>query len=590
MTLRFFWGLLLLIPAFAFRDPDPRTTPISENFLGEIAAYPKTYFRSPVLSEIRLTGTFGELRPNHFHSGIDIKSATGKVGQSVVAAADGFVDRIGVQPGGYGNVLYVKHPNGYTTVYGHLDRFSAEIQSYVRKYQYANEKFAVDIRPKDGLLKVQKGVEIAKLGNSGGSTGPHLHFEIRNSATGKVLNPELFGLPVPDNVPPSLRDLKVYFLNEKRDVLGDRDLAISKSTSEKIYNIKGGDTVKLGGWRIGFGLKTFDSMSGFSNDNGVFSILMKVNDENSFLWRMDELDFDETRYLNAHIDYPEKENRGGYFNRCYVMPGNRMGNYARIENAGVVEIFSEKPQKIELVVTDASGNSSSLTFWALRDAENMETFASRSYQFELPFDVESYLSPENLQVDFQKNSFYETAFLQYRTSPDPSHLMFSDVHHLGDDATPVHRFFNISILPRNLPDELRSKAVIASCRSRKHENCGGQWKDGFLTTKVRSFGDFCITADTQPPTIRPVVFDRDMRKKGSMAFKIDDNFDIGGSADNLSFRGEVDGKWILFEYDKKRDRLTYDFDGHVGSGTHNLKLTVRDDRGNEAVFEKEFVR
>ncbi len=569
----------------SFENQDPAPMPEPEVVL---AAYPKDYFRPPVDDNtIKLTGTFGELRSNHFHTGIDIDSKTGGVGQPVFAAADGFIDRIKVQAGGYGNVLYLKHPNGYTTVYAHLDRFSPEIQKYVRDFQYKRERFDVDLHPTDGSFKVKQGQEIGKLGNSGGSTGPHLHFEIRHSGTGKALNPLLFGLPITDRTPPDIRDMKVYFLNDRREVLQSKPFPIQKRKDGTI-GIPG-DVATIGAWRVGFGVKTYDRQSGYRNDNGIYAISLYADDKLSYQWRMDELDFDETRYLNAHIDYSARMRYGAWFHRCFVLPGDRLNNYSRTDMLGAVELFKDKPVKITLKVLDALGNTSTLSFRVQRD-ESMETIAGAPYQFDMPYDVDNRIDMEDFFMTMPKGALYESLHFQYKTTPDESNGMYSSMYHLHDDRTPVQRYFEVGIKPRNLPEALRTKAVIAYCGEGRPDNCGGSWRGEYLVTKVRALGDYCVMADTQAPTITPVVFDSDMRKKSTMSFRIRDNFAINGSADGMSYRGTVDGQWVLFEYDSKRARITHTFDGRIGAGTHQLRLSVKDDRGNEAVLERSFTR
>lgn len=577
-------GGVLLIPALSFENPGPAPMPEPEI---AAAAYPKDYFDTPVAANpVRLTGTFGELRPDHFHSGIDIDSKTGGVGQPVYAAAAGFIDRIRVQAGGYGNVLYIKHPNGYTTLYAHLDRFSSEIQKYVREMQYKRERFEVDLQPADGQFRVKQGQEIGKLGNSGSSTGPHLHFEIRN-ASGHALNPLLFGLPVPDKTPPEIRDMKVYFLNEKREVLTSKPFPLQRRKDGTVSI--SGDTVSLGAWRVGFGVKSFDRQTGHRNDNGIYSISLHADGELAYQWRMDEIDFDETRYMNAHADYAARKRYGAWFHRCFLLPGNRLSSYARSNTLGAIALSKDKPVKINLKITDAAGNASSLTFWAKRD-DNMEVIAGQPFQFELPWDAESRIDLEDFSMTMPKGALYETLGFQYKTTPDESSGVYSSMHHLHDTRTPVHRYFELSIRPRNLPADLRSKAVIANCGDGRPDNCGGTWRGEYLVTKIRQFGDYCVMTDTEPPRITPVVFDSDMRRKNTMSFRIRDNFAVSGSADGLSYRGTVDGQWVLFEYDRKRERLTYTFDWRTGPGEHWLRLTVKDDRGNESLFERKFVK
>lgn len=577
-------GMTLLCIATAFGKPGRSADPSPEAIL---SSYPKDYFVNPVDDAIRLTGTFGELRPDHFHSGIDIKSKTGGIGQPIFAAASGFVSRIKVQASGYGNVMYIDHPNGYTTVYAHLDRFAPELERYVRENQYKKEQFEIELQPAEGTFKVQQGEVIGRMGNSGSSSGPHLHFEIRNSKTGKGLNPLLFGLPVPDREPPQLRDLKVYFLSEKRETLGSKGIELI-CKADGTYGVVG-DTLQLGAWRTGFALKSIDQMTGFRNNNGIYAITMLVDGQTAYEWRMDELDFDETRYMNAHVDYQALKRGNGWFQRCFVLPGDKLSNYTRTEGLGVVPLYKEKASKINIKVMDTAGNATNLQFWAKR-SENMESFVSQPYQYEFAHDNDTRLELEDLQLSIGKGTLYETLFFQYRTTPDESTGIYSSVHHLHHEKTPVHRHFDLALRPRNLPDALRDKAVVARCDGGKPENCGGTWKGDFLTTRVRRFGDYCVMVDEQPPKITPISFLPDMRRRNVLSFRISDNFAVSGMANGLSYRGTIDGQWVLFEYDKKRALLSYAFDGRVTAGDHALRLSVKDDRGNEATFERNFKR
>ncbi|MCC7504865.1 MAG: M23 family metallopeptidase [Saprospiraceae bacterium] len=580
--------LILLWPTGIFKSAGaPPPLPDAETIA---AYYPKDYFQMPVEDEImRVTGTFGELRDDHFHSGLDLKSRTGRVGQPVYAAADGYVDRIKVQAGGYGNVLYIRHPNGYSTVYAHLDKFAPAIEKYVRDAQYKNQRFEVNLNPPDGQFKFKQGEEIGKMGNTGGSTGPHLHFEVRHSATDRALNPLLFGLPDKDKAAPELRDMKVYFLNESREILTGKAFPI-KRKPDGTYGPAAGDTVRLAAWRVGFGVKTYDAIGAFRNDNGVFALRVSADDQPVYEWRMEQLDFDETRYLNAHADYAARERFGAWFHRCFVLPGDRLSNYVRTDAMGAIAIYKEKPVKVNLKAVDAAGNAASITFWVLR-ADPVEQAPPAPYQYQLVHNVENHLDLADFSLTLPAGSRYENLAFQYETTPDESQGVYSNMHHLHDRNTPVHKYFDLSILPqKQVPPELKSKAVVARCGRGKPTNCGGNWNGAWLKTRVRNFGDYCIMTDTEPPTISPIVFGPDLRKKTSMSFRIRDNFSVGESADGLSFRGAVDGQWILFEYDRKSARITHTFDGRIGPGEHTLVLSVRDDRGNTGKFEGKFLK
>jgi len=560
-------------------EPDPEVV---------LSHYPKDYFRSPINDNIRLTGTFGELRDDHFHSGIDIKSTTGGVGQPVLATAEGFIDRIKVQAYGYGNAVYVKHPNGYTTLYAHLDRFAPSIEKYVRENQYQKERFEVDLYPADGDIKVNKGEEIGKLGNSGSSSGPHLHFEIRQSATGKVLNPQLFGLPVPDNVPPDVRDMKVYFLNDKREVVSSHAFPFETRADGSIGVV--GDTVELAAWRVGFGVKAYDYMSGFRNDNGIAAIQVMHDGNIVYQWRMETLDFDETRYHNAHVDFPVRKSYGAWFHRCFVLPGNRLSNYSGNEQLGAIPLYKEKTGRVIIKIMDAMGNTTKISFWVRRNS-NIPTPELPPHQYVLPFNVENRVDLENLSMVMPKGVLYETLYFNYSSSGEVGkNNQFSQLYHIHDNKTPAHRYFDLSIKPQGIPQNLKNKAVIVQKSDGRPDSWGGAWNGEWLTARVRKFGDYCVMIDNEAPQIAPIVFENDMRKKPSMSFRIRDNLATEGFADGLWYRGTIDGKWILFEFDRKNNRLTHRFDARTAIGQHTLRLLVRDDRGNETVFEKPFLR
>lgn len=579
--MRFAVAILLILLAFSFKNqsvPKPNE-----------ADFPNNYFASPVGNAIKLNGNFGELRPDHFHAGIDIDSRDGKVGEPVFAAADGFITRIKVTGGGYGNALYVKHPNGYTTVYGHLDRFSPEIARWVKLKQYEKESFSVDLDPKDSQFPVKKGEEIAKLGNAGSSSGPHLHFEIREAKTDHALNPLLFNLGVADDSPPVLRELKAYFLNDKKEETGKKAVPILKEKG--VWKAKG-DTVRFGAWRVAFGLKASDFQPGSSSNLGIYRIRLAVDGEEQYEYRMDEIDFDESRYVNAHMDYSAKKAFNAYFHRLWVLPGNKLPAYRTSGESGVVNLYKEKPRKITITASDAFGNESQLTFWAARD-ENMAEPELPPFNFAFQWDSDNNLKNENLRLDLPRGSLYQNLYLNHNWAQEPGGKFLSAVHHVQDNRTPVHRSFPIAIKPEGqIPAGLRSKAFIGYMEKPggKPRNAGGHWEGDWLETKMRALGSFAILVDTEPPTISPVLFKKDMTKADKMAFRIDDNYGTTGTADGLDWRATVDGQWILMDFDSKKDRLIHYFDEKIGPGEHILKIVVKDDRGNERVFEEVFVR
>ncbi|MEM9822897.1 MAG: M23 family metallopeptidase [Bacteroidota bacterium] len=569
LSLLFVLGLLLLF-AFNRSELDKRD-------------YPQDYFRSPVDIEIRLSGTFGELRPNHLHAGIDIK---GKTGQRIYSIADGYISRIKVQTGGYGNVLYINHPNGFTSVYAHLQNFPEEVAAYVKRAQYRKATFEVELFPEAGRFSLKKGDVIGRMGLSGRSFGPHLHFEIRDTKTEKPINPLLFGFKVQDNVAPKLHELKVYFLNDKRESFRSKTYALRKGG--KNYRIKG-DTLLIGAWRAGFALKAYDHMTKTPNWNGVYAIEMLKDDVPFYSFTMETFAFSESRYINAHLDYAEQVAKKSYFNRCYSLPGNQLSIYGYTTKKGVVELSKTQPAKITMIAKDVEGNASQLEFWVKRD--EVKPGKTAPFNYLLPYQEENIIENKNLYLYFPKGTFYENLYFQYQSSPEKSSNVYSTVHHLHDFKTPVHRYYDLAIRPNIIPDSLKAKAFIAYCDSKnKIKSCGGKWESGRLKAKVRDLGDYCIMLDTEAPSIVPLRFRSNMKGYSKMTFKIKDNLNTARNVEGIKYEATVDGQWILMEFDAKNDLLIHRFDDQIGPGKHQFRLVVTDDRGNENVFERSFQR
>ena len=262
-------------------------------------AYPKDYFRKPLDIPLILSGTFGELRSNHFHSGLDIKTQK-RTGLKILASAEGYVSRIKISHWGYGKALYITHPNGYTTVYGHLKKFSPEIEEYVKKRQYEKESFVIQLFPKSDELKVEKGELIAFSGNSGSSGGPHLHYEIRD-ANAKPINPMYFGIDIADTKKPEVRAGVVYSFGDTSHVNQSnsiKNLVLKKQTDGSLLANK----ITAYG-TIGFGINAIDRQDGALNHNGIFDLEMKVNGTTVYHHSVNTFSFSESRYINSLVDF-----------------------------------------------------------------------------------------------------------------------------------------------------------------------------------------------------------------------------------------------------------------------------------------------
>jgi hypothetical protein len=561
--------------------------------------YPTNYFQSPVIGALVLSGTFGELRANHFHAGIDIKP-TRSGHEPLFAAAEGYVSRVRTSEGSYGQVVYITHPNGYTTVYGHLDKFSFDIGTLIRKKQYEMQQFEVDLALQPNELPVRQGQNIGYMGNRGHSFGQHLHFEIRESSTERAVNPLLF-LAVADNLPPTINGLKVYLLDEKNEVVGSRYVNVVKKSAND-YGIVG-DTLDVNAPNVAFALRTNDAQSKESGENGIFSLDLSCDDAPIYSFKAEICGFDETRYINAHVDYFEQQHRRTWYHRAFTLPNDRLSMYSAVQNQGITPlpmVSGQAPindnfgKKMAFTIKDAVGNATTLRFVA-RPKDPMTIAPSKTYNYFLPYNKPSIvnLNGNDASFYFPNTAFYENVFANFYLSNTEGGA-YSPTYHLHDVLVPVHSSMTIALKPTNLPEELRSKAFIAYCQSNdgRTYTCGGKWAaDGTLQTQNNRFGNYSILIDTAKPRITPVSFQADMRKLSRLAFKIRDNHETMGNARPLRYRAELDGQWLMMEMDGKNDLLFHNFDeGYISTGEHALKIVVIDDRDNEAVFEGRFKR
>ncbi len=549
--------------------------------------YPDDYFRSPVQHGLRLSGTFGELRSNHFHSGIDIKSSRGVSGDAIVAAADGYISRIQENAGGYGKALYISHPNGFTTVYAHLNSYTSAISDYVKSEQYARQTFAMNLFPEPGQFVVKKGEKIGVLGNTGSSGGPHLHFEIRDTETEEPINPLLFGLKVADSRAPRLHQVRVYELNDKRETLNATTFDLI--STKQGYTVPG-KVIPVNSDRVGVALKAYDHMNGVTNWNGVYSITLYQEDSLMYQFRADRFAFDQTRYMNAHIDYEDKVARNSYFNRCYKLPGNELKSvYDQVINNGVIELQPNQSVRVTIEGKDVEGNKSRAQFWLRRTTSTVRV--NKRYNYLLPYDDESAIDNGQLYLYFPEGSLYENLYLNYQMTYENSENIHAPVHHIGDFKTPVHKYFDIAIKPIALPKALKNKAFVAHCSDEKTiTNLGSKWKYERIWGKSNMLGDYCIMVDTIAPKIELLSFKSDMRNRNLISFRIKDNFATDGLAESPQFRATVDGVWILMEHDAKSSQIFHRFDDSIGEGQHLLRLEVTDALGNQSVFESPFIR
>ena len=535
---------------------------------------------NPVDIPLKLAGTFGELRSDHFHSGIDIKTGE-REGLSVRAIDTGYVSRIKIQSSGYGKALYIKHPNGETSVYAHLQKFNSRLNAYVTAEQYRQQSFETDLYPKPGKFRVSRGELIAYSGSTGHTAGPHLHFEVRDELQ-QPLNPLLLGFKVTDNRAPTINYLKVYPANPHSSVNGKTEaVGFYTSQQKNSFHLKSVDTLTISGAAY-FGINTIDLFNGGMNKNGVYAVRLSCNGQTRYAHKLSKIDFNETRYINALIDYKEYKTLKRRVQYAWVQPNNHLSIYDSVQNKGIINFKAGKVYQLEFAVSDAAGNSSKLEFIVKGSPRDKSIKVPKHSGSLFTYKKDNHFSNGEVDFEIPGKALYDTLYFQYNRKPSlPG--SYSALHMLHHDYVPLQSWCKLSIKADSLPDNLRSKALIANYTAdHDFESAGGEWDHGFVRTEIRSFGDYCILVDTIAPKIIPVNIKNGKSLLAQSTIKVKITDELSGIK---KYEGRLNGKWILMAYDEKKDLLIYDFDSLLTSGENNFKLTVWDQVGNTADYE-----
>ncbi|MFD1615127.1 M23 family metallopeptidase [Gelatiniphilus marinus] len=540
--------------------------------------YPQDYFAPPLDITLILSGTFAELRSNHFHSGLDIKTQQ-RVGLNVYASAAGFVSRIKVSHFGYGKALYITHPNGYTTVYAHLNKFSPAIEAYVKKHQYNKESFQIELFPSADELKIEKGQIVALSGNTGGSSGPHLHFEIRDKSE-RPINPLLFGIDIKDSVNPIISSVYAYPMDENSFI---NQLNTKKKL--RLIPLKNGDytveNIEAYG-NIGFGVETIDRQNLAANKNGVYNIQTFVNGNKNFELDFRRFAFSETKHINKLIDYGYYKTQKKRIQKLFKK-NNPLSIYKDVLNNGILTIQDSTYSVYKIKVADFKNNTTWATVTIKGNKTNVkETPPKKTTPYFINANETTNLKKGKVSVDFYKDTFYEDFYLDFDVK--------NDTLLLHKDIVPTKKSFKITYDISAYSNKDKSKLYIAKLLGYKKFPAYSSTKrqGNTLTTYSKTLGEFALATDTIKPTIAPLNF-----KKGQwlsnfryLKIKIDDKF-----SGISNYRATVNGTWILMEYDYKTKTLTHDFnDGMISETKNNLKLIVTDNVGNNSTFETVFYR
>lgn len=538
--------------------------------------YPQDYFSNPLDIPLILSGTFAELRTNHFHSGLDIKTQQ-RTGLKVKACADGYVSRIKISHYGYGKALYITHPNGYTTVYAHLKKFGPEIEAYIKNKQYEKESYEIEVFPTPEELLVTKDSLIAYSGNTGGSGGPHLHFEIRDNAE-RPINPMLFGIEIKDTKLPTVTSIYAYPLDGNSHINHQ-----NKKQELRLIPLQNGDyTVEniTASGKIGFGITTWDRQDFAPNKNGVANIQSFINGSKNFELDFKRFSFDETKHINQLIDYEHYRNHRQRIQKLFNQ-NNPLSLYKDLYREGILTIADSTYSVFKIKVSDFQNNASWVTVSIKgENNSNLKSKENDKTDYYIIADKSTSIKEGDINVDIFPNTFYEDFYLDYKINGD---TLF-----LHEDVVPLKKSIKIDFNISKYKTEDKNKLYIAKLSGyKKTPSYSFTKRQGdTLTTYTKNFGTFTLAIDNEKPSIVPVNFKKGqwLSKYRFLKVKIDDK-----KSGISNYRATINGKWILMEYYK--GIYTYDFNDSIISQTkNNLKIIATDNVGNSSTFETLFYR
>ena len=536
---------------------------------------------NPLDFRLLLSGTFGELRGNHFHAGIDFKTK-GVEGQNIYAIADGYVSRIKVSSYGYGKAVYINHPDGKTSVYAHLQKFSEKIDTIVRKEHYKREQFEINIFPKANSIMVKQAEIIALSGNSGSSQGAHLHFEIRDTKTEHPLDPLDYGFKVIDNISPILKEIKIFDID-------NHDLSSTYKISKKNKKYYTQDTIYSNS-KVGIGIYTYDQSNDAYNKNGVNDIKVYIDSVLIYHFELDQLDFSKNKYINAHIDYEEKVLSKRKFHKCFRLPNNSLKNYKTLINNGYYKLDDNKNHLVELEVSDSYDNISNLSFILKKSITasenkiitNIDKPDNSSSKLFYWYN-ENNFNTDDFKLSINKNYLYETIDFNYLIK-DSIKGTYGKIHQCHFETVPLHKAAKISIRAK-VPTRLKDKVYIAKVKDNKFIYYGNKWENSYLSAKISQFGDFAVAADSIKPKITGVNIypGKEIKNQTTIKCLIEDK-----ESGIKKFEGKINGQWILMEYDHKRKLLQYDCNEIIKKGENLFTLEVHDMLGNVKKYSAKF--
>lgn len=531
------------------------------------ADYPKGYFRYPLDIPPKLNANFGEMRPNHFHMGLDLFTQR-KENLRVLAAADGYISRVKIEPGGFGNAIYINHPNGYTTLYAHMNDFMPALQQFVKDQQYKDESWEQDLAIPAGKFPVKKGDFIGFSGNTGGSQGPHVHFEIRETASEKCVNGLLFGFNIPDQVPPVIYKIAIY----------NRDLSVYEQTplvipARRVGNRYVASVPKLAFSKIQIAVHATDQMSGVPNANGIYKAVLSEGGKAVAGFVIDKIGYDETRMLNAHVDYKTRMSGGSYLQFLMPLSGDALPVYPFNKPGTFLELKDTLAHSYTMRIADANGNTSDLSF-DLQKGSWLKPLPAGIGQLMRAGEINVFEN-EEVELFMPEKALYDSFYFTYQVKEDAAPGTYSPIHTLHQPVVPLQSSFTVRIkASRTIPYHLRDKVLIRKVTRGSTDVTKANWEMGKYGASFRDFGTFQLITDDQPPVVSGLADQADLSRAMKIVLYVkDDNREV------KNFRATLDGNWLRFV--RRGNGFTYVFDEKCERGEHVLSVVVEDEAGNK---------
>ena len=538
--------------------------------------FPK--YPNPVKIPVYLSATFAEIRTNAFHAGVDIRTQ-GVEGKEVFAVADGYVSRIGVSPYGYGKVLYITHNDGFTSVYAHLSKFNKNIGEFVKSKQYEDKSFTQNIYLDENEFPIKRGDFLGFTGNSGGSGGPHLHYEIRYTKTQEPVNPLFFGMEIKDSMKPNIKGLAIYPLgnsvvNDQHDALYLKVLNKNNAYSieNPIFNVNG---------EIAFGINVFDQADGSNNKNGPYSIELFAEDSLIFSVTSYKYSYSETRYVNSLIDYSHFIKNKERFIRTEIDEFNKLSVYGK--KNGVVTVNSGETLNMKYVVKDYNNNVSTLCFTlvGVETVKNEYENIVNNLCYNVFDGMESEISLDGLEVKIPKQAFYRNVEVDAYMIDTVGNIFSNYAYKIGSEEIPLHKKISVRMKVKDGFVNDTSLYLASVGKDGKFSFLGNKFVDDYIEAQTNVLGTYVVAKDIFNPTIKPVNFKSEgvISENWSLRVVIDDQ-----ETGIAKYDMYINDEWVLADYDAKNKLLMYQIDDHIKKGHNTLEVIVTDMLGNKSVY------